>query len=238
LGHHALRHRWNKPSWMTSLPARIISSLTPLWIRRYFIEGVSKTCLSQTLATSSVGSHEKAVRLAKQEDKNLVLREQFRQRNKQAVSLSGLLWCNTSIGIPNQDQLAAECLSEVQNTTDGIISIISAPPNSSDSSRMNTNEVHKIFTCYHRQCLSLTRPPRLEDCYERNSKIICHFSNTKETHFIKRPPQRLTYHEQHMVKQLMHERHQNWVCELSSKPWSYPMVPVKKKDGSFRFCVD
>ncbi|KRX61149.1 hypothetical protein T09_10478 [Trichinella sp. T9] len=160
---------------------------------------------------------------------------------------------------------------EVQNTTDGIISIISAPPNSSDSSRMNTNEMHKIFTCYHRQCLSLTGPPRLEvrqrlftivknpllsshlntidstrrrlsghanDCYERNSKIICHFSNTKETHFIKRPPQRLTYHEQHMVKQLMHEMHQNWVCELSSKPWSYPMVPVKKKDGSFRFCVD
>ncbi|KRZ54947.1 hypothetical protein T02_15259 [Trichinella nativa] len=203
---------------MTSLPARIISSLTPLWIRRYFIEGVSKTCLSQTLATSSVGSQEKAVRLAKQE---AVLSfgqelEQFRQRNKQAVSLSGLLWCNTSIGIPNQDQLAAECLSEVQNTTDGIISIISAPLNSSDSSRMNTNEMHKIFTCYHRQCLSLTRPPRLEDCYERNSKIICHFSNTKETHLIKRPPQRLTYHEQHM---------------LSSKSWSYPMVPVKKKDG-------
>ncbi|KRY05884.1 hypothetical protein T12_11179, partial [Trichinella patagoniensis] len=48
----------------------------------------------------------------------------------------------------------------------------------------------------------------------------------------------LTYHEQHMVKQLMHEMHQNWVCEPSSKPWSYPMVPVKKKDGSFRFCVD
>ncbi|XP_003381750.1 conserved hypothetical protein [Trichinella spiralis] len=62
----------------------------------------------------------------------------------------------------------AECLrrsplpSEVQNTTDGIISIISGPPNSSDSSEMDANEMHKIFTWYHRQCLSLTRSPRLE----------------------------------------------------------------------------
>ncbi|KAL1234387.1 Ribosomal RNA large subunit methyltransferase [Trichinella spiralis] len=91
------------------------------------------------LTTLSVGSHEKAV---------------CRQRNKQAVSQSGLLWCDTSSGIPNQEQLA--------NTTDGIISIISGPPNSSDSSEMDANEMHKIFTWYHRQCLSLTPSPRLE----------------------------------------------------------------------------
>ncbi|KRY26238.1 hypothetical protein T01_9148 [Trichinella spiralis] len=164
---------------MTSLPARVISSLTPLWIR-------------------SVGSHEKAV---------------CRQQNKQAVSQSGLLWCDTSSGIPNQEQLAAECLrrsplpSEVQNTTDGIISIISGPPNSSDSSEMDANEMHKIFTWYHRQCLSLTPSPRLEvrqrlftiECYERNSNIICHFIKTKETHLMKRPLQRVTYHQRHMI---------------------------------------
>ncbi|KRY07150.1 hypothetical protein T12_17043 [Trichinella patagoniensis] len=88
---------------MTSLPARIISSLTPLWIRRYFIEGPPRASVL-TNRPFALLSRKQCLLL----DKNLVLRVQFTQRNKQAVSLSGLLWCNTSIGIPNQDQLSVQ----------------------------------------------------------------------------------------------------------------------------------
>ncbi|KRZ78490.1 Transposon Ty3-G Gag-Pol polyprotein [Trichinella papuae] len=83
---------------------------------------------------------------------------------------------------------------------------------------------------YSRDTITILIRKGLQDCpplyqHERRSSV-------------KRPPQRLTFHQRPMVKQSIQEMLYNGVIELSSSAWFSPIVIVKKKDGRFRFCVD
>ncbi len=67
---------------------------------------------------------------------------------------------------------------------------------------------------------------------------VYHSIDTGDEAPIKQAPRRLPIHYQQHVGELLEEMQQRGVIEPSYSPWATPVVLVKKKDGSLRFCVD
>ncbi|GFW00893.1 retrovirus-related Pol polyprotein from transposon 412 [Trichonephila clavipes] len=83
-----------------------------------------------------------------------------------------------------------------------------------------------------------------EDVFSRNSSDIDHTTvtqhriDTADHPPIKQHPRRLPFAKQEEVGTLLREMQENDIIEPSSSPWASPIVLVRKKDGSTRFCVD
>ncbi|GFX92040.1 retrovirus-related Pol polyprotein from transposon 412 [Trichonephila clavipes] len=83
-----------------------------------------------------------------------------------------------------------------------------------------------------------------EDVFSRNSSDIGHTTvtqhriDTADLPPIKQHPRRLPFAKQEEVGTLLREMQENDIIEPSSSPWASPIVLVRKKDGSTRFCVD
>ncbi|GFY34037.1 retrovirus-related Pol polyprotein from transposon 412 [Trichonephila clavipes] len=83
-----------------------------------------------------------------------------------------------------------------------------------------------------------------EDVFSRNSSDIGHTTvtqhriDTADHPPIKQHPRRLPFAKQEEVGTLLREMQENDIIEPSSSPWASPIVLVRKKDGSTRFCVD
>ncbi|GFW68698.1 hypothetical protein TNCV_530511 [Trichonephila clavipes] len=83
-----------------------------------------------------------------------------------------------------------------------------------------------------------------EDVFSRNSSDIGHTTvtqhiiDTADYPPIKQHPRRLPFAKQEEVGTLLREMQENDIIEPSSSPWASPIVLVRKKDGSTRFCVD
>ncbi len=71
----------------------------------------------------------------------------------------------------------------------------------------------------------------------RTSKVQ-HEINTGMTNPIRQPARRLPIHQRQEAKEEIEKMLKKGVIEPSSSPWASPIVLVKKKDGSTRFCVD
>ncbi|GFX16047.1 retrovirus-related Pol polyprotein from transposon 412 [Trichonephila clavipes] len=86
--------------------------------------------------------------------------------------------------------------------------------------------------------------PKFEDVFSRNSSDIGHTTvtqhriDTADHPPIKQHPRRLPFAKQEEVGTLLREMQENDIIEPSSSPWASPIVLVRKKDGSKRFCVD
>ena len=65
-----------------------------------------------------------------------------------------------------------------------------------------------------------------------------HRINTGGCKPIRQPVRRIPQHQREEVRSLLKDMLQKEVIEPSSSPWASPIVLVKKKDGSTRFCVD
>ncbi|GBN34941.1 hypothetical protein AVEN_245448-1 [Araneus ventricosus] len=65
-----------------------------------------------------------------------------------------------------------------------------------------------------------------------------HRINTGDHLPINQYPRRLPLTKKDEAEQLVKEMVDNGIIEESSGPWASPIVLVKKKDGSTRFCVD
>ena len=65
-----------------------------------------------------------------------------------------------------------------------------------------------------------------------------HKINNGEHKPIRQPVRRVPPHRREEVRNLLDDMLQKKVIEPSSSPWASPIVLVKKKDGSTRFCVD
>ena len=65
-----------------------------------------------------------------------------------------------------------------------------------------------------------------------------HRIDTAEALPIKQPPRRLAPHRREAVEEEVEKMLAAEVIEESQSPWASPVVLVKKKDGSTRFCVD
>ncbi|GFY12392.1 hypothetical protein TNCV_284951 [Trichonephila clavipes] len=122
-----------------------------------------------------------------------------------------------------------------------------------DFNKNELRSIHEevtIFKIEHRsesirQKSSAERPfQEFEDVFSRNSSDIGHTTvtqhriDTADHPPIKQHPRRLPFAKQEKVGTLLREMQENDIIEPSSSPWASPIVLVRKKDGSTRFCVD
>ncbi|KAK9874212.1 hypothetical protein WA026_002568 [Henosepilachna vigintioctopunctata] len=68
--------------------------------------------------------------------------------------------------------------------------------------------------------------------------LVSHRIDTGNAYPIRQAPRRLPLAKQGEVAELIESMKEKGVIEESSSPWSAPVVLVKKKDGTTRFCVD
>ena len=68
--------------------------------------------------------------------------------------------------------------------------------------------------------------------------LVQHEINTGDAMPIRQPPRRLPFHQRQIIQELVSNMLERGVVEPSNGPWSSPVVLVKKKDGTTRFCVD
>ena len=73
--------------------------------------------------------------------------------------------------------------------------------------------------------------------YGHTSKV-CHKIPTGESPPIRQPLRRIPPFRRDEAKKLLKEMLDRQVIQPSTSPWASPIVLVKKKDGSLRFCVD
>ena len=71
-----------------------------------------------------------------------------------------------------------------------------------------------------------------------HSDVIQHRIDTGSSSPIRQYPRRLPYAYRNETKAQVEGMLQQGVIQPSSSPWASPIVLVKKKDGTFRFCVD
>lgn len=75
-----------------------------------------------------------------------------------------------------------------------------------------------------------------DDCGRTN--MVQHRIDTGAAKPIRQQPRRLPLAKQNEVTSLLDQMQRQGVIEPSQSPWSSPVVLVRKKDGSMRFCVD
>jgi len=68
--------------------------------------------------------------------------------------------------------------------------------------------------------------------------VLEHSIKTKCDAPVCQPARRLPWHSRQKARELVNEMIEQGIVEESSSPWSSPIVMVRKKDGSTRFCVD
>ena len=70
------------------------------------------------------------------------------------------------------------------------------------------------------------------------TSLVQHTIDTGNARPIKQAPRRLPIHQRKEAEQHVTQMLDQGVIEKSNSPWASPVVLVKKKDGSTRFCVD
>lgn len=69
------------------------------------------------------------------------------------------------------------------------------------------------------------------------TKIVKHRIDTGDARPIRQTPRRLPQVKREEAEQIVQQMERDGVIEPSSSPWASPVVLVRKKDGSTRFCV-
>lgn len=70
------------------------------------------------------------------------------------------------------------------------------------------------------------------------TKVAEHYIDTGDSRPIKLPPRRLSPAQKEVVEAEVEKMLENDIIEPSTSPWAAPVVLVKKKDGTVRFCID
>lgn len=70
------------------------------------------------------------------------------------------------------------------------------------------------------------------------TSVVTHRINTGDANPIHRRPYRVSASERAVIQQEVNKMLEKDIIEPSCSPWASPVVLVKKKDGTWRFCVD
>lgn len=70
------------------------------------------------------------------------------------------------------------------------------------------------------------------------SKIVKHAIDTQDAKPVRKSPRRLPFMKREEAHKIIETMKNDGVIEESESPWCSPVVLVKKKDGTTRFCVD
>ena len=75
---------------------------------------------------------------------------------------------------------------------------------------------------------------------EDRGEVTCmeHHIETGDSPPVRQPPQRVPFARRAKISSMVKEMLKNGVVEESNSPWASPIVLVKKRDGSLRFCID
>ncbi len=71
-----------------------------------------------------------------------------------------------------------------------------------------------------------------------SSSTIRHYIDTKDAKPIKQAQRRLAFHLQKEIKTTLEELISTGIIVPSESDWASNIVPVRKRDGSIRICVD
>lgn len=78
----------------------------------------------------------------------------------------------------------------------------------------------------------------IDDSQMGRTNLVKHPINTGNADPIRQHPRRLPIAKRDDAERIIKDMHDQGIIEPSDSPWSSPVVLVKKKDGSTRFCVD
>ena len=70
------------------------------------------------------------------------------------------------------------------------------------------------------------------------TKVVQHPIEVGDHRPVQQPPRRIPFSLRHLVDEMVREMLDLKIIQHSHSPWASPIVLVKKKDGSMRFCVD
>ena len=70
------------------------------------------------------------------------------------------------------------------------------------------------------------------------TNLVKHRIDTQRANPIRQPVRRLPMQQKKEVQGMLHDMLHKGVIENSHSPWASPIVLVKKRDGSHRFCID
>ena len=70
------------------------------------------------------------------------------------------------------------------------------------------------------------------------TKVLQHHIHTGEAQPVRQRPRRTPFHQREESRKVLQDMLDKNIIQPSSSPWASPVVLVKKKDGSLRFCVD
>ena len=82
---------------------------------------------------------------------------------------------------------------------------------------------------------------RFSDVFEETlglTNVVQHKIDTGDSRPIRQYPRRLPFAYREETSKQVAEMLDQGVIQASSSPWASPIVLVKKKDGTFRFCID
>ena len=83
-----------------------------------------------------------------------------------------------------------------------------------------------------------------EDCFvEASSKVgwtdvATHSIDTGVSRPVKQLPQRINFEEKDQIERQLSELLLDGKIQASESPWASPVLLIKKKDGSWRFCIN
>ena len=124
-------------------------------------------------------------------------------------------------------------------------------PSVSALNNVTSDGVTSRFTCLPSPNLTMAENSRLNSLLEQYSDvfassstelgrttIIKHEIHTGDARPIKQQPYRVSQSQKVEIEKQINTMLEQDVIRVSSSPWSSPVVLVKKKDGTTRFCVD
>ena len=142
---------------------------------------------------------------------------------------------------------------EETKVTDDIIPLDSDPSVSAMDSHVNTASgmTPLKFSCLPSRNLSSQENHKLQTLLDQYSDIFAkstldlghttivqHGIDTGNAMPIKQQPYRVSHSQKASIEKHINEMLDQGIIEVSSSPWSSPVVLVKKKDGGTRFCID